>query len=169
MLRLLKFVAVTLTALLLLLETYGDPARRPEVSRAAPATSSLADFAGLAERVDARAHAPRPSEAEAVALALATGRAGRDARAAQPKIWRGAVGAEAVVAATLPQDLWYVSGSKVNLRQGPGSRNAVVAQVTLGTEALVIDQRGKWLQIETTDGRTTGWIFGKYLADQKPG
>ena len=116
------------------------------------------------------------SDAEAVEMAMAASRTVREDRTANPTFRRGAettelVAAveEAVEAATSEAEFWYVSGSKVNLRQGPGTGNAVVAQVTLGTEALVLDARDGWMQIETTDGATSGWIFGKFLKDQKPG
>ncbi len=174
-----KLLVVTLAAFFAVLQIFGDPARRPEVSRTEPEGLTLASFATVAEKVDEISLAPQPrfSEAEAIAMALDAGKEARESRDTNPTLRRGSVelaaATEAVnevapVEAAQP-DFWYVSGSRVNLRQGPGTGNAVVAQVTFGTEALVLDSRDGWMQIETTDGATTGWIYGDFLNDKKPG
>ena len=172
-----RLIVVTLAAFVAVLQIFGDPARKPEVSRELPEGFTLASLVGSSEPVEETplVAQPRLSEAKAIEMALAAGKAARDDRSANPPKRLGAQGSELVAAveevaapASEP-DYWYVSGSKVNLRQGPGTGNAVVAQVTLGTEALVLDARDGWMQIQTRDGATSGWIFGKFLNAQKPG
>ena len=57
----------------------------------------------------------------------------------------------------------------MNLRQGPGTGNAVVAQVTRGMEAEVLESQNGWYQIRTADGSLSGWISGKFLTEKQPG
>ena len=64
---------------------------------------------------------------------------------------------------------WYVTGSRVNLRGGPGKSNAVVGQVTFGAEAEVLTDKDGWFQIRLADGSASGWIFGKFLGEKLPG
>jgi uncharacterized protein YgiM (DUF1202 family) len=173
-----RLMAATLVAGYAVLQIFGDPADRPDVTREAPETLSLASFVGMSDNVVETSLAPLSSmsEAEAVTLALAAGKKARTERLAKPVVRLGALAKETTsdvapktVAANANQDYWYVSGSKVNLRQGPSTRNAVVAQVALGTEATVLDRRDGWMQIETTQNGTSGWIFGKFLNEKKPG
>ena len=174
-----KLIVVTLAAFVAVLQIFGDPARRPvEVARAAPERLSLAAFVGVAETIEEVRVAPAlsVSDSEAVAMAMAASRAVREGRLAKPARNRDAEAVELAAAveevvevAATDAVYWYVSGSRVNLRQGPGTGTAVVAQVTEGTEALVLDARDGWMQIQTRDGATSGWIFGKFLNERKPG
>lgn len=173
-----RLIAATLVAGFAVLQIFGDPASRPEVTRDAPETLNLASFVGLAETVEKAPLAPLSSisEAEAVGLALAAGKSAREERLANPTVRLGALAKDGTTeissktaSATAIKDYWYVSASKVNLRQGPGTGNAVVAQVSLGTEAMVLDRQNGWMQIETTQNGTSGWIFGKFLNEKKPG
>lgn len=176
--QMFKLIVVTLAAFVAILQIFGDPARRPEVSRAAPELLTLASFANVSDDVLEELVLPQSqvSDEDAIRIALAASKAVRDERLANRPLRRGAQARELAVATeqqAIPtntnQDYWYVSGSKVNLRQGPGTTSAVVAQVTLGTEAMVLDRQNGWMQIETTDGNTSGWIYGKFLNEQKPG
>ena len=68
-----------------------------------------------------------------------------------------------------PVKAWFVTGSRVNVRQGPGTGNAVVGQVTQGMEAQVLETRDGWMQIVTKDGGASGWISGRFLEERQPG
>lgn len=173
-----KLIVVTLAAFVAVLQIFGDPSRRSEVSRAAPEGLTLASFASVPEPVEEEPVVPQllVSDAEAIEIALAASKAVREDRLANPPARLGAlarevepVGAPLAESESSPDHYWYVSGNRVNLRQGPGTDNAVVAQVTQGTEAMVLGQQDGWIQIETTDGNASGWIFGKFLNEQKPG
>lgn len=176
--QMFRLIAATLVAGYAILQIFGDPANRPEVSRDAPEALSLASFVGLSETVEETPLSPPSNltDAEAVAQALAAGKSAREERLAKPAVRLGALAkdktgeiAPKIATTASNESYWYVSGSKVNLRRGPGTGNAVIAQVSLGTEAMVLDRRDGWLQIETTQNGTSGWIFGKFLNEKKPG
>ena len=171
-----RLIAVTLAALYAILYVFGDETRRPDtVARAEPMRLAFA-----APAFDLFNDSPDPvllsgiSEAEAVEMALAAGRAFRneEPRTAPVNI-ASANNAEPVLidaAAAAPEvSYWYVTGSRVNLRGGPGTSNPVVGQVTLGTEAEVLSDRDGWYEIRLADGSATGWISGKFLGQQRPG
>lgn len=67
-------------------------------------------------------------------------------------------------------DLWYVTGNRVNLRGGPSTSDAVVGQVVLGQAAEVLEETADgWFRIRTRDGADTGYIFGQFLSQNRPG
>lgn len=178
-----KLIVVTLAAFFIILQAFGDSSRRPVVTREAPAALTLASMIGLGEKIEETSLAPEPllSDAEAIALAVEAGERVRKEKNSGPQAvtLRGVPEVIKVAAVTpdqsevpvvevAPVAKWFVTGTRVNLRQGPGTSNAVVTQVTLGTEAEVIDSRNGWMQIVTTDGAATGWISGKFLKEQAP-
>ena len=179
-----KLIVVTLAAFFVILQVFGDPSRRPAVTREAPAALTLASLIGVDEKIEETSLEPEPllSEADAIALAVEAGKRVRQERKSGPQAvtLRGVADvikvaavnpdqSEAAAIEAAPVAKWLVSGTRVNLRQGPGTSNAVVTQLTLGTEAEVIDSQNGWMQIVTTDGATTGWISGKFLKEQAPG
>lgn len=58
-----------------------------------------------------------------------------------------------------------VTGSVVNVRNGPGTGNAVTGQVSQGDNLSVLGQSDGWYQVNTLDGRT-GWIAGWLVSIQ---
>ena len=178
-----KLIVVTLAAFVVILQVFGDPSQRPAVTRDAPAALTLASLIGVDAKIEETSLAPEPllSDAEAIALAVDAGARVRLEKEPGPQVATLRGVAEVIKVAAVnpgqsevpaidatPIARWVVSGTRVNLRQGPGTSNAVVTQVTLGTEAEVIDSRNGWMQIVTTDGETTGWISGKFLEEQAP-
>lgn len=176
-----KWIVVTLAAFVIILQVVGDPSRRPAVTRDAPVALTLASMIGLNDPIAETSLEAEPllSDADAVSLAIEAGKRVRleQTTGSRKILLRGTPGAvqPVQVAATVektvdtPVATWVVSGSRVNLRQGPGTSNAVVTQVTFGTEAEVIGAQNGWMQIVTADGATTGWISGKFLIEQAPG
>ena len=55
-------------------------------------------------------------------------------------------------------DLREVSGSRVNLRQGPGTRHSVLTQLTGGTEVEVLRQEGGWVKLRVAETNRIGWM-----------
>ena len=167
-----KLIAATLGAMYLIALSVGDaPVTQPEaqdVARAAdPAfETTFVSLVGAAEASTAEVSELSMTDAEAIELALATGQEMRRDRApAAPLL--GTAASQALVAsaeAATPSELWSVTGSTVNLRSGPGTANGVVAKLTLGTEAEVLEEGNGWYRIRTADGAVDGWIFGKYLS-----
>ena len=169
-----RLVAVTLAGIFGVLYVVGDESRRPEdVARAEPLGIRLVTVAALPfEGSQSRVHVSEISDAQAVELAVEAGRAFRSARKSEPQTIRvAAAGTSAApLAEAEPQrSFWYVTGSVVNLRGGPGTSNPVVGTVTLGTEAEVLSDNDGWFEIRLADGSASGWIFGKFLNQQRPG
>ena len=181
---LFKLSAATLAAFVAVLHFAGDMSG-PEVARASNAPEatglSLAAFSLAPDReASVRRSRSLVSEDEAVRLALEAGARVRAERDIAPL--RGAVVA-AVQSSDMQSDAdpvdvlvpdermatWIVTGNSVNLRNGPGTGNAVVGQVSLGTKADVLETQDGWHRIRTADGTSSGWIFGKFLDEQQPG
>lgn len=93
--------------------------------------------------------APQPTRSLAVVL-------GEAAQSVTPEaILENAAAAEA--------DLRVVAGSRVNVRNGPGTNYSIVASVTRGTEALVLQSPGDgWVKIKIADGGV-GWMAERLL------
>ena len=173
-----RLLVVTLAALYTILYVFGDETRRPEVARSEPLSIDLVKAAYLPNDAvfTVPLHTSDISEDEAVQIALAAGVKTRSERKSKPLLGGLTLAAATEAAPTTeeaiedaPAEYWYVTGTRVNLRSGPGTSNGVVGSLTLGTEALVLaDDRG-WYQIRTADGSVAGWIFGKYLSEQLPG
>ncbi len=165
-----KLVVATLVAFYCVMIIFGDEARRPaEVARAEPLGLELVTAATLptpetAEPVLVTA----VSDRDAIEIAMAAGRELREERQQTQQNTKFSEVIAAAKAAEQAKRFWYVTGSKVNLRGGPGTTNAVVGQVTFGTEAFVIADRGGWYQIRLADGSVSGWIFGKFLSEEMP-
>lgn len=173
----LKYLVACSATIYCMMLVFGDESRRPEVSRQSQdeiTGFSLAAFRLPDNAAPARVVASDISEAEAVRIALA---AGRDYRAAHESTsLRGIIAA--VENAPAPAEtgttiqaagIRYVTGSRVNLRSGPGTANAVVGQLFLGDATEILADRNGWYQIRTADGSVSGWIFGEFLAEQRPG
>lgn len=175
----LKYSVACLATLYCILILFGDESRKPAVTRQAQddvTGFTLTSFALPEADVTTKTLASGISDAEAVRIALEAGKAYRTDRKLAP-LRGGRVAAIAtetktgapVASADVDGPLRYVTGSRVNLRAGPGTGNAVVGQVVLGDAAEVLDDRDGWYQIRTTDGATSGWIFGRFLGDRRPG
>ncbi|WP_157937574.1 SH3 domain-containing protein [Oceaniglobus roseus] len=76
---------------------------------------------------------------------------------------------EATASAGDAGDMWFVTGSRVNLRAGPSTSDSVVGQVVEGDLAEVLEENGGWYRIRTSDGGQTGFIYGKFLSAERPG
>lgn len=57
----------------------------------------------------------------------------------------------------------FVSGSRVNLRSGPGVGNKILGQLNLGEKVALLSTSGGWREIETKFG--VGWMSANYLHD----
>ncbi|MEM7719575.1 MAG: SH3 domain-containing protein [Pseudomonadota bacterium] len=169
-----RLIAVTLAALYVILNVYGDADLRPDdVARSNTPGLHFATAPTLAE---GEPRAPvlitTLSESEAIDRAIAEGRAVRDGRhrsstpAPKEEVRQTATAAQPTAEVI---DYWYVTGSRVNLRGGPSTSNAVVGQVTQGMEAEVLSDRDGWYEIRLADGSGTGWIFGSFLEGPRPG
>ncbi len=169
----IRLVAVTLAGIYCVLYVFGDEVRRPaEVSRAEPLGLQLVAAASNPfEASQQRVHISDISDEEAVQLAMAASERIRAERAT-PVEAPLTVAAAPDTAAIVPDEepaYWYVTGSLVNLRRGPGTSNPVIGQARLGAEAEVLSDANGWYEIRLVDGSAAGWIFGRFLDEQRPG
>ena len=178
-----RLITVTLAAMYAVLYTFGAEDRRVEVSRQATnddvAGFTLAAFSDVdIESTPLPTKSFGVSDAEAIKIAVQAGadiRSGRTSRllyGAVAKLDDAKVTDTALPAIAVEQaqtKMWYVTGSSVNLRSGPGTGNAVVGKLGFGAEAEVLGDKDGWYQIRTADNAVSGWIFGKLLSDARPG
>jgi hypothetical protein len=174
-----KWVVAALAGLYVVFVVYGDPDRIADGPVFASDSSPLENlFLASAPTPEPARVAPQRavSDAEAVRIAIAAGAALRSERAAasSPSL-RGLVSAVEAAAdqpfapTTEGDDIWFVTGTAVNLRAGPGTGSSVVAKLTLGTEARALSNpTADWVEIETTDGATRGYIFSRFLSQSRP-
>lgn len=152
----------------------GDAPLDDGVARAADPEfeTTFVSLVGAAEASTAETTEFSMTDEEAIELALVAGKKMREERGQSLTLLGSSVAQIATVAAetetpatlATPSELWSVTGSSVNLRSGPGTANNIVARLTLGTEAEVLDEGNGWYRIRTADGAVDGWIFGKYLS-----
>ena len=64
--------------------------------------------------------------------------------------------------------LWYVSGSAVNLRAGPSTANEVVGQAMVGQPAEVLAEVDGWYHIKLSDSGQDAYIYGRFLSEDRP-
>ena len=165
-----RLVAVTFAALYFILLVFGDESRRPaEVARSEPLGLKLVSASVLPADATVSTHTSRVSDREAIEMAIAAGKAIREERRASASETFVALRPETDLQPEPDMTFWYVTGSRVNLRGGPGTANAVVGQVTFGAEAEVLSDQDGWYQIRLADGSAAGWIFGKFLNENLPG
>lgn len=58
-----------------------------------------------------------------------------------------------------PVDLRTVAGTRVNMRNGPGTTYGIISRVSLGDEVEVLDDSSQgWLRLRLVSNQTVGWI-----------
>jgi len=117
------------------------------------------DEAGRLRPKPVATDAPEPAGLlNAEKLAAVTGSQGESA-VIIPSLVRGADPVTDVTPASFDRDLRIVTGSRVNVRAGPGTRFGVVSSLTQGTEVEVLEDAGNgWVRLRATDGDQTGWM-----------
>ncbi|NND19068.1 MAG: SH3 domain-containing protein [Silicimonas sp.] len=172
-----RYLVAAVAAIYCGLLVFGDENRRPEVARQATDDVSGLTLASFSE-IDTSTAVQRLntgiSDADAIKVAMQAGEEHRANRERKPlRGGKRVAKAETLAPATpenaLAADLWYVSGTRVNLRAGPGTGNAVVGQLALGDAAEVLRDQDGWYEIRAADGAVSGWIYGKFLSETAPG
>jgi uncharacterized protein YraI len=60
-----------------------------------------------------------------------------------------------------------VTASRLNVREGPGPDNPVVASVARGEILVRLDEQSGWVKVRTSDG-TVGWVSASYVEPVAP-
>ena len=63
-----------------------------------------------------------------------------------------------------PAEILLVSGSRVNMRAGPGTNHAVLETLLLGTRVERVSTADNgWMEIQLVDGGSIGWMSADFL------
>lgn len=57
-----------------------------------------------------------------------------------------------------------VAASRVNLRDAPSTKGAVLTQLTQGTNVRVLSQTGGWVELEVAATGTTGFMSARFIS-----
>jgi len=64
-----------------------------------------------------------------------------------------------------PSDRREITGTRVNMRDGPGTIYPVLARLTIGQKVEVLGDSGTgWLRLRMIDGQQTGWISASLVS-----
>lgn len=64
-------------------------------------------------------------------------------------------------------DIREVTGTRVNMRDGPGTIYAVIARLNIGHEVEVLGESGTgWLRLRTVPERQIGWVASSLISKQ---
>lgn len=78
----------------------------------------------------------------------------------------GAAASDGSAAFGTTADIRVVTGTRVNVRGGPGTSYGVVSQLEQGDEVEVLDDSGTgWVRMRPADGGTVGWMADFLLTD----
>jgi len=76
--------------------------------------------------------------------------------------------APAVVPTPTPVPVFVkVTGSRLNVREAPGTDRRTVAKVKRGERLEVLGEEGKWIQVKFGKDKT-GWVHSDYVAREAP-
>ena len=65
--------------------------------------------------------------------------------------------------------IWFVTGSRVNVRSGPSTNNEVMGKVLYGDAAEIIsDPDADWVQIRIEGAGVEGYVMKRFMTDVDP-
>ena len=65
--------------------------------------------------------------------------------------------------------IWFVTGSRVNVREGPSTDYSVLGKVTYGEAAeIVSDPEADWVKIRIEGDGVEGFIMKRFMTDVDP-
>lgn len=65
--------------------------------------------------------------------------------------------------------IWYVTGSKVNVREGPSTNYSVMGNVTYGEAAEIVSELdADWIKIRIEGDGVEGFIMKRFMTDVDP-
>lgn len=148
-----------------------DEVVEPEVTRASVQASDLASVASVSDAVVTRAKATESSPAKVIDASAGSVIPADPAKfaalldASERDADVVTVAAEVLNDSPERSDLRTVSGSRVNLREGPSTAYPVVTQLLRGEDVEVLDDSGDgWVRLRALDGDNVGWMSDSFLA-----
>ena len=65
------------------------------------------------------------------------------------------------------KDIRAVDANRVNMRAGPGTNFGVLAKLTRGTEAEILEENDDgWVRLRVTDSGQVGWMAARLLSEK---
>lgn len=141
-----------------------DPPLKDDVVRVAMNTTTATDAQPEAQIIQAVANGSM-NNAQVQNAAVVTSSADTPSIILPSLIATDETDSSTVTQISSSRDMRIVSGSRVNVRSGPGTRFGVVDKLTEGDEVNVLEDNGKgWVRFQTPDGSTDGWVADFLLA-----
>jgi len=134
--------------------TNPDPAPAQIIQAAAPATTVSRPVATVQGTV---VHSVGTGQTLPEMLQIVSRDAPADAR------MRPAPSASATTANSGVAAVWFVSGSRVNLRSGPSTSNRVVTSLTRDTAVELIGSEGDWAHLRVVNTGAEGFMAQRFL------
>jgi len=134
--------------------TNPDPAPAQIIQAAAPATTVSRPVATVQGTV---VHSVGTGQTLPEMLQIVSRDAPADART------RPAPSASATTANNSVAAVWFVSGSRVNLRSGPSTSNRVVTSLTRDTAVELIGSEGDWAHLRVVNTGAEGFMAQRFL------
>lgn len=67
------------------------------------------------------------------------------------------------------KDMREITGTRVNMRQGPGTNYPILKRLTIGQQVEVLDDSGTgWLRLRAMPDQTMGWIAASLVSKKRP-
>lgn len=78
-------------------------------------------------------------------------------------------GSDTTAAPTPKADLREITGTRVNMRDGPGTIYPIITRLNIGQSVEVLSESGTgWLRLRTIPGRQLGWISASLVSKRAP-
>lgn len=169
LIRLTLVTTVAIVGGMLVLGTEDDNAPIPDSAETAPAPAAETAAPVQAQPLDAAQVAADGKQDGSVAASVLPASMPENVETAGASAVADIVDAPATEPGA-NRRIVFVTGTRVNLRDGPSTDNAVVDQLARGTEAEVLGEAGDgWLQIRAVATGAEGYMSGNFLSPERPG
>lgn len=148
---------VTLLAAAPVVQTERETPIKPVVERVARADTTSAPLTGLTP--------PKLEQVIAASVVVEQAPVIAPAQEQVAALDNPIVQTDAVIEVAAPKvDYRQVTGSRVNLRGGPGTGFDVVTQLLRGEEVEILESEGDgWVKLRALDGNDIGWMSESFL------
>lgn len=160
----LRLTSALTAGVYMTLVVFGDGGAPSQISTAQAATGSEAGMVSRSAASNTDLYTAKLSDEDAIKAAVAATKAPLPTETAKAE---AEVEAPAKVAA-VDTDKVYVTGTVVNMRAGPSTKNPVLSKLNLGSQAeLLAEMDNGWAKIRDENGKI-GYMSNKFLSDADP-